>query len=183
MKTDLLGRLLVTNKWLAGAVAALMAGTLFGSQAVLAGLVALMAIDWLTGLNAAFIRGEVNSETGTRGLVKKGQVLLLLLAVHVMEKLAGYELGLELWGAGGFCINEAISIVENVSRSGVYIPQALVDGLLKVKSMRPRQATRAELDQLRDDSRTQEDAAVATSRAASDAGLASARAEADKPVR
>lgn len=176
---ELLDRLLVSIKWLGGAVAALTAGSMFGSHTVLVGLVALMAIDWVTGFNRAFIAGAVSSEAGARGLVKKGQILLLILALHVAEKLSGYEVGAELWGAGGFCINELISIVENVSQSGVYIPQAIVDGLLRVKSLRPRAATRADLDKLRDDNRAEVDVAIATNRVETDAAVTASRKEVD----
>lgn len=149
---ELLDRMVIGIKWLAGAVGALTAGSAFGSYTVLVSLVILMAIDWITGFNRAFIAGEVSSEAGARGLVKKGQALLLILAVHVLEKMSGYELGLELWGAGGFCINEGISIVENVAHSGVYIPQVLVNGLLRLKNLRPRQATAEEIDRLHEGS-------------------------------
>lgn len=176
---DLVDRLLVAIKWLSGGVAALTAGSAFGSYTVLVCLVILMAIDWVTGFNRAFIEGVVSSEAGMKGMVKKGQVLLLILAVHVMEKLSGYELGLELWGAGGFCINEIISIVENVSRSGVYVPQLLIDSLLRLKSLRPRAATRDEIDQLRDDNRAETDRLTIATRVEHDAAVTAARTEAD----
>ncbi len=177
---DLLDRLLVLIKWLSAALGALVAGATFGPRAVIVGLVVLMGIDWITGFNRAYIAGEVSSEAGAKGLVKKGQILLLILAVHVLERLAGYEINAEMWGAGGFCVNEVISIIENVARSDVYIPRSIVQGLLKLRALRPEGATRAELDQLREETRVAADVALGKARVASDFALGAARGEADK---
>ncbi len=177
---ELLDRLNGLIKWMAAGVTAAAAGSSLGARTVLVGLVVLMAIDWITGFNAAYIRGEVSSEVGRKGLVAKGQILLLILAIHVVEKLAGYEMQLELFGAGGFCVNEAISIVENVARSGVWIPGSLVRALVKVKQLSPRGATRAELDQLRDDNRAEVDDLRHATRLENDAAVHAARQEVDR---
>lgn len=176
---DLIDHLAVSVRWLAAGFTAAVAGAAFGSYTVLVCLLILMAIDWVTGFNRAYIDGELSSEAGAKGLAKKGQILLLILAIHVMERMSGYELGLELWGAGGFCINEAISIIENVSRSGVGIPKVIVDGLLRVKSLSPRPATRAELDLLKDEVRATTDATVTEHRKETDAIIAVVREKAD----
>lgn len=176
---DLLDHLAVGIKWMAAGLTAAIAGAAFGSYTVLVCLLILMAIDWVTGFNRAYIDGEISSAAGRKGLVKKGQVLLLILAIHVMERMSGYELGLELWGAGGFCLNEAISIIENVSRSGVGIPKVIVDGLLRVKSLSPRAATRAELDLLKDEVRATTDATVTEHRKETDAVISAVRQHVD----
>lgn len=176
---ELLDRLLIAIKWLAAGVTAMVAGNTFGTHKVLMCLVILMFIDWATGLGQAFIDGKVTSEDGSKGLVKKGQILMLILGAHVFEILSGYEVGAELWGAGGFCVNELISIVENVSKSVDYIPQVIVDGLLRVKSLRPRAATRADLDKLRDDNRAEVDLAIAVNRVENDAVITATRQEVD----
>lgn len=138
-------------KWASAFVVAQMAAATVGPRAVITGLVFLMAVDWITGFTAAWINGTASSEVGAKGFAKKGIILLLILTIHVAEKLCGYELNLEVWGAAGYCFNELVSIVENVARVGVYIPKPLIDGLLKIKAVSPGNASKADLDKLRDE--------------------------------
>lgn len=100
-------------------------------------LVIFMSIDYASGLAAAFVRKELSSNEGLRGLVRKGMVLLLLLTVHLAEKSVGADLRLEHVGALGYIINEIISILENCGRAGVPIPQQFLAALLSVQKMQP----------------------------------------------
>lgn len=137
-------------KWASAFVVAQMAAATVGPRAVITGLIFLMIVDWVTGFTAAWIHGVASSEIGAKGLAKKGTILLLVLTIHVAEKLCGYEFNLEIWGAAGYCFNEMVSIVENVASIGVYIPKPLIDGLLKIKAVSPRNASKADLEKLRD---------------------------------
>lgn len=143
-------KILVTIKWAIAAFTGQVAAMTVGPRRAIFVLVILMGIDWITGFTAAWIRGEVSSEAGAKGFAKKGLTLLLILTIYIVDQAAHMDFNLELWGAVGYSINEAISIVENMDRAGVYIPAALVAGLQKVKGLGPRKATRAELDALRD---------------------------------
>lgn len=139
-------------KWGTAAVAGQAAALTVGPKATIAALVFFMFVDWVTGFTAAWMRGEASSAKGAQGLAKKGLTLLLILTIHVAEKLAGFELHLESWGAAGFALNELISIVENMAKAGVYIPGFLVDGLQKVKIIfQAKAATAKQLRDLADD--------------------------------
>lgn len=113
-------------------------------------LVALMGLDIATGILSAFVQGRISSDASRRGLSKKALMLLLIAAVHVggeslgvNDKLsaAGQAVGVNLELAGitaiGFCVNEFISIVENVGNAGVPIPKALVDWMSKFEKLAP----------------------------------------------
>jgi toxin secretion/phage lysis holin len=108
-------------------------------------LVIFMSIDYASGLAVGFMRKELSSAIGLRGLVRKGMVLLLLLTVHIAEQNTGADLRLEHIGALGYMVNEIISIVENCARAGVPIPAQLVSALMSVQNLRGRPATGDEL--------------------------------------
>jgi toxin secretion/phage lysis holin len=108
-------------------------------------LVIFMAIDYASGLAVGFMRKELSSAIGLRGLVRKGMVLLLLLTVHIAEQNAGADLRLEHIGALGYMVNEIISIIENCARAGVPIPAQLVSALMSMQNLRGRPATGDEL--------------------------------------
>ena len=131
-------------------VAAKWATAVIAAQWVLAPqplrvLLGLMAMDYMTGMGAAFVLKRVSSEAGWRGLVKKALTVSLILLAHVVEKAFGFELGLENILALAYCANEAISIVENAAAAGVPVPSQLVAALAGVKSLRA-----ATPEQLRD---------------------------------
>ena len=119
------------------------------TRSLLLGLVILMALDYVTGMAAAWVSKSVSSEIGSRGLVKKGLILILLLSVHILERLAGIELHLEATGAIGFAVNEVISVIENCARAGVWMPEKLVAALIAVQKLRGSGATAEQLAQLR----------------------------------
>lgn len=100
---------------------------------MLVALVGLMALDYFTGLGAAFVTKTVSSDTGIKGLLKKAMMLSVLLAAHFLEKSVGIELHLETAGAIGFVVNEGISITENCNRAGVWIPPTILNALAKLK--------------------------------------------------
>lgn len=121
-------------KW----AAALLIGMWMKTPSVIRFLMAFMVIDYASGLAVAYMRKELCSDIGRRGLVKKLLSLLFLLAVHVMEQATGLNVGIDLDStiAVGFALNEAISIVENCARAGVPIPAQLVTALINVKRIR-----------------------------------------------
>ena len=112
-------------------------------------LLMLMLVDYVTGIIAAMIRRELSAAESWKGLLRKSLVIAVLGTSHLMEENLGMEIGIEKIGAVAYCVNEAISIVENVARSGVPIPGQLVAALLTMKKLRMREATQSELDELR----------------------------------
>jgi toxin secretion/phage lysis holin len=140
-------------KW----VLAFLAGQLLQVSALVWYLIGFMFIDYVTGIISAYIRRELSSEQGLRGLCKKCAQLFFLLAAHWAEQVAG--LGLQVSGVsihieGGiallFIFNEAISIAENVAGSGADLPEWLVIWMLRLKKVRMRAASANQLRQLRE---------------------------------
>ena len=124
----------------AGAVGALAA--YFNVLLVpLAVLLAVMLIDWITGLAGASATGKLNSRVGVIGIVKKVCYLALVAVGMVVDYLissALVSIGISL--QINYCfgmiitvwliINELISILENLGEMGVPLPGFLV-GMIK----------------------------------------------------
>ena len=83
-------------------------------------------MDYITGVTAAIMAHELNSEIGFRGITRK---VLLFLIVGIANVMDVYVIG-----SGGVCrsmvvlfylANEGLSILENVAACGVPIPEKL----------------------------------------------------------
>ena len=97
---------------------------------------AMMALDYCTGIMKAWMTGTLSSRTGVRGILKK----LGYLAVVVIGMAVDWVIRRGLTAVGvtaefdflfaliliiWLIINECISILENVSASGVPVPKFL----------------------------------------------------------
>lgn len=118
------------------AAGAMIAQALGGWDMTLKALVAFMAVDYATGLLVAGVfrrspkteRGALSSRAGFIGLVKKCDILLLVLLAVMLDNAAGtgfIRSGVCLF----FTANEGLSILENLGLMGVPYPQFLRDML------------------------------------------------------
>jgi len=97
-------------------------------------LVIFMVADYLIGLTAAFINGEVNSNIGFKGILRK----MLILAVVIVGVLLDRLLNEGTWVFRTlvcyfYIANEGISILENVGKCGVELPGRLEQALAQLK--------------------------------------------------
>ena len=92
-------------------------------------LIAVMLIDYITGLTSAYRNGELKSKTGLIGILKKVSYLVLVAVGGVVDYLicsglatAGFDFGVTYCCGLIVCvwliINELISILENLSELG-----------------------------------------------------------------
>lgn len=107
-------------------------------------LILVMVLDYCTGMAKAWIRGELSSRKGVRGILKKLSYLIIVVVAGVMDWLiadglqgVGVEYKLPfLLGAIvtiWLIINELISILENVAAAGGPVPAWLTKLLSHVK--------------------------------------------------
>lgn len=91
-------------------------------------LIALMVIDFFTGLLHAFIEQKLNSKTCARGIVKKIFILALVAVAHLIDISLGKAVCM---GVVEFfyIANEAMSIIENAGRAGLPVPKKLTEVL------------------------------------------------------
>ena len=102
---------------------------------VLAWLLAMMFLDYVSGMSAAGARGRLSSEIAKKGLFRKLAVLAACCGGYVMSEAIPPQLGINLGSAicGGFIVAEFISILENVGVAGVKLPGRLQEILEKLK--------------------------------------------------
>lgn len=126
------------TKIAAQAAAAIILAYWTGMSASAKLLIILVCADYVTGFISAFVRKELSSDAGFRGLGKK---VLTLIAVWVTHQISaplqfGFDIGAAL--ALFYCANEGISIFENLAKAGVPVPTWIVDALARLNSKEPR---------------------------------------------
>jgi len=107
---------------------------LFGGwDAILTALVALVAIDFITGVMAAFNEKILNSEICYKGITRKVAIFLMVAIGAVLDSSGGLdEPYLRTAIIAFFIVNEALSALENVGRLGLPIPEFLKAALEKL---------------------------------------------------
>ena len=105
-----------------------------GWDTVLIVLVGMMALDYVTGLTAAAINKELNSNIGFKGLLRKGLITAVLILAVLLDRLLNDGTWVFRTLVCYFYIaNEGISILENVGKCGVDLPDQLVSSLEQLK--------------------------------------------------
>lgn len=121
-------------KSISGAIGAVV-GFLYGEvNGLFIAIIALMVLDYITGILCAVISKTLSSEVGFRGLVKKFVILLVIAVGHLVD---AYVIGTGSAVMSAvmlfFAANEGISILENAAILGLPIPQKLKDVLEQLK--------------------------------------------------
>lgn len=115
-----------------GAVAAYFGGW----DASLQTLVIFMAIDYITGLIVAGVfhsspktkTGALESLAGWKGLVRKGETLLIVLVACRLDAVIGSNFVRDA-AVIAFICNETISIIENAGLMGIPIPAVVTKAI------------------------------------------------------
>ena len=95
-------------------------------------LFALMFLDYLTGLIVGYKMQNLNSQRAFKGLRKKILVLVILCGASLMHKLVP-DLAFRTLVGMFYCATELLSIVENVAKVGVPIPEKLKKALEQLR--------------------------------------------------
>lgn len=96
-------------------------------------LLALMVIDILTGIIAAFVTKKLCSTASYSGMLKK-VLILALVATGMLVELIIPNVPWGTFVSVFFCVTEALSITENAANSGVPIPKQWADALRKARA-------------------------------------------------
>ena len=98
-------------------------------------LIALMIIDYITGLIVAYIRKEISSKVGAKGIAKKVFIMALVAVAHILDSQVVKDCSICRSAVIGFYIaNEGISITENAYLMGVPVPKKIVEVLKQIKN-------------------------------------------------
>ena len=92
-------------------------------------LVPLTALDYLTGVIAAFITKDLSSKVGTKGLMKKIMLYLGVFSMAIVQQALPEVPWLLKSIVMFFIITEMISILENLERTGVRFPEKIFNVL------------------------------------------------------
>lgn len=130
--------LICTAAGMLGAAAARIFG---GWDAALAGQMICMAVDYISGCTVALVfhksrktaSGAYDSRYGLKGLCKKGLMLLFVVVAVQADRLLGADYVRDSVCIG-FCVNEILSIVENLGLAGVPLPKAVTKALEQLQS-------------------------------------------------
>ena len=112
-----------------------------GWDAAMAALLVCMGVDYISGSIVALVfHNSPKSETGSylsayglKGLCKKGLMLLFVLVAVQIDRVLGVDYTRDAVCIG-FCVNEILSIIENLGLAGIPMPQAVTDALEQLKS-------------------------------------------------
>ncbi len=134
----LLKELICTAAGMLGAAAAWIFG---GWDAALAALMICMAVDYISGCTVALVfhkskktaSGAFDSRYGLKGLCKKGMMLLFVVVAVQTDRLLGADYVRDAVCIG-FCVNEILSIVENLGLAGVPLPKAVIKALEQLQA-------------------------------------------------
>lgn len=124
----------VTLTGLAASVLSLAFG---GFDMLLQTLLLLMAVDMISGIISAAVfgcsakseSGRLSSRAGLQGFFKKGCCLLLIIVAVHLDGLIGTGTLTRDAAIIAFCLNELISIMENMGSMGIKMPEPIMNAL------------------------------------------------------
>ncbi len=108
-------------------------------------LIAVLSLDWASGMAKAWFTRTLSSRTGMRGIVKKLCYMLAVAVAVIVDfviQLAAERTSIDLTGCY-FCatlvmvwliLNECISILENAAAIGVPVPEFLLRLIKRLKN-------------------------------------------------
>lgn len=98
-------------------------------------LIALIVLDYISGIIAAIIEKKLSSAVGARGIAKKLFMLLIVAVANIVDiNVIGDGNVLRTVTTAFYIANECISLIENAGRIGVPVPKKLMDVLEQLKN-------------------------------------------------
>lgn len=126
------------EQWLLGIGAAIglfISVAVGGMDKMIYALIALMILDYVTGIIAACRTGQWDSSTGFVGLAKKAVILGVVALCNTIDTAMDTHT-LRQMAICAYALNEAGSIVENIDRAGwgEHIPAFIRNALARLQS-------------------------------------------------
>ena len=108
---------------------------LFGDmEGLMIALVALIILDYISGVIAAAVEKRLSSEVGAKGIAKKIFMLLIVALANIVDiNVIGDGHVLKTVTVVFYICNECISLIENAGRIGVPVPKKLLDVLEQLR--------------------------------------------------
>ena len=108
---------------------------LFGDiEGMMIALIALIILDYISGVIAAAVEKRLSSEVGAKGIAKKIFMLLIVALANIVDiNVIGDGHALKTVTVVFYICNECISLIENAGRIGVPVPKKLLDVLEQLR--------------------------------------------------
>ncbi|MBJ8025657.1 phage holin family protein [Bacillus cereus] len=100
-----------------------------GWDMILQIIVTLAVIDYITGMIAAKVLGQLKSKVGFKGIAKKVVLFLLIGVAAQLDIMFGSNSAIREATIFFFVGNELLSILENAGRMGIPLPSALTNAV------------------------------------------------------
>lgn len=103
-----------------------------GFDIALQTLILCIVLDYITGVMKAVYNKNLNSQIGTKGLIKKIGYLIIVAFATKIDTLTGNSGAIRTVVIYSFVVNEGISILENWGAMGLPLPKQLFDVLEQI---------------------------------------------------
>lgn len=114
-------------------IGTLLAQALGGWDLALGVLVAIIVLDYITGVLIAILDKTLDSNIGFRGLCKKMMIFALVYLAVLVDKATGTSI-VRTFTIMFYIANEGISVLENAGKLGVPYPKPLKNILIQLKA-------------------------------------------------
>ena len=123
--------------YLIAAIGLMLGRFLGGMDGLLYALIAFVVVDYITGVLVAIYQKQLSSAVGFKGIAKKLVIFMLVAVAHVLDANV-MNMGSAMRTAVIFFYlsNEGISILENVTKMGLPMPQKLKDVMAQIQDIR-----------------------------------------------
>ncbi|GIO87967.1 hypothetical protein J25TS5_48990 [Paenibacillus faecis] len=112
-------------KILSGSVGAAVGYTVGGWTLLIQVLLVFVIADWITGWVAAWMNGELRSRIGHEGIIRKVTIFILVAIANLIDGILGEGHYIRDAVIFFYLATELLSIIENVGRMGIPMPEVL----------------------------------------------------------
>lgn len=92
-------------------------------------LITCIILDYFSGIFKSYIKANLSSKVGLKGILKKVGLLLIVVVGVMADKLLGSTGVVRNIVIYYISLNELLSILENLSQSGLKVPKQIKDKL------------------------------------------------------
>lgn len=96
-------------------------------------LAIVMLLDYITGVISAIYQKKVNSKIGFKGILKKSLYFVVIILATLLDVLLNQNVSRYIV-IYFFVANDGISILENISKCNVKLPNKLLEVLEQLKN-------------------------------------------------
>ena len=104
-----------------------------GFDVALTGLLVAIVLDYVSGMIRSFIKKDLSSRVGFKGIIKKVSILLIVMLAVLVDRVTGETGAIRTLVIYYFVANEGLSVLENLGQAGVPVPQNIKKALKALK--------------------------------------------------